>query len=201
MQYKTEIDECLKILHSLENAFECMLQEQVLPLSFFSESHDKIYKLKDQLNKLEEKQFREREEEKKRELEMLNQDNDLPEECMPPKEYVVETTIEEVLESIEELPKEEVSEEIAESSVEFLGDKIGKKLFATIQSSLTFNDKFRFQRDLFSGNSELMNETMNYLNNIESKTEALDYLKEYFSWDWESESVVAFKEILDKRFI
>ena len=86
------------------------------------------------------------------------------------------------------------------SSGEFVVDKIGKKIFSDIQSCLSLNDRFRFQRDLFLNDSDLMNQTLNHLNKSESFEEIMDYLDSRFAWDWENESATAFKEILRIKF-
>jgi hypothetical protein len=82
----------------------------------------------------------------------------------------------------------------------FLGDKISKTLFADLKKSLSLNDRFRFQRDLFTGNACLMEETLDYLENLHSLNESIDYLNTHFDWNWDEESVTAFREILEKRF-
>ncbi|MDR0427095.1 MAG: hypothetical protein LBH12_00670 [Dysgonamonadaceae bacterium] len=91
-------------------------------------------------------------------------------------------------------------EESMAVSVELLADKIGKKLYSDIQSSLSLNDRFRFQKSLFYDDGRLMSETLGYLNGLDSFGEAEKYLNEQFAWDWESESPAAFREILEKHF-
>lgn len=80
------------------------------------------------------------------------------------------------------------------------GNSMIKKTEVDIRSFLTLNDRFRFQRDLFNADSELMNQTFSELNSLDSMPEVLNYLNGRFSWDWDDESVLAFKDLLDKRF-
>jgi hypothetical protein len=82
----------------------------------------------------------------------------------------------------------------------FLGDRIIKTVYTDLKKSLSLNDRFRFQKDLFENNAVLMDKTLDDLNNLSSLPEMLDYLKNHFSWEWGNESVMAFKEILEKRF-
>jgi predicted nucleic acid-binding Zn-ribbon protein len=82
----------------------------------------------------------------------------------------------------------------------FLGDKITKSIYADLKKSLTLNDRFRFQKDLFGNDVRCMDNTLNDLNAFSSLKETTDYLRNRFAWNWEDESTLAFKEILEKRF-
>jgi len=83
----------------------------------------------------------------------------------------------------------------------FLGDKISKTIYADLKKSMSLNDRFRFQRDLFENNAGLLDKVLDDLNNLSSLQETLDYLHSRFTWNWEDESVSAFKEIIEKRFV
>jgi hypothetical protein len=96
--------------------------------------------------------------------------------------------------------KKEKKEEKESLPVTFLGDKIIKTIYADLKKSLRLNDRFRFQRDLFGNDSEWMDKTLNDLNSLSSLQETANYLQEHFAWNPENESVIAFKEILEKRF-
>ena len=187
MQTKQEIDNCLAIIQSIENSFQNIKEETNLPFSFFEENNRRIYELKKAINQLEELQFELKIQERNRfEEEWKNSQETVPEVCRIQEEIIIEPTI--------------VSSEKEKSSVEFLADKIGKKIFPDIQSSLSLNDRFRFQRDLFRNNSGLMQQSLNHLNELESFDETINYLNSQFSWNWEDESVVAFKDILKTKF-
>jgi uncharacterized coiled-coil protein SlyX len=82
----------------------------------------------------------------------------------------------------------------------FLGDRITKTVYADLKKSLSLNDRFRFQRNLFENNAALMDKTLDDLNTFSSLQETLDYLNSRFSWDWKNEPTLAFNEILEKRF-
>ncbi|MDR3217629.1 MAG: hypothetical protein LBU22_01390 [Dysgonamonadaceae bacterium] len=81
-----------------------------------------------------------------------------------------------------------------------LGDTIGKKIFAEFSKSLSLNQRFMFQRDLFRGNTEEMNRAFTQMDSFPHLNEALHFLNENYSISWESESGIAFRELLDKRF-
>lgn len=80
------------------------------------------------------------------------------------------------------------------------GDKISKKIYADLTKSLTINLRFMFLRDLFKGNEPEMNRTLAHLNALRTLEEALDYLSGNHPVSWETESGIAFKELLEKHF-
>ena len=182
MQTKKEIDKCLEIIQSIENSFQNIKDETILPSSFFEENNHQIYELKKAINRLEELQFELNVQKRNLEEEWET----VPEACRIPEEIVNEPTI--------------VSSEKEIASTEFLADKIGKKIFSDIQSSLSLNDRFRFQKDLFGNDSNLMSQALSHLNNLGSFDEIMDYIDNQFSWNWEEESASAFKEILKTKF-
>jgi hypothetical protein len=81
-----------------------------------------------------------------------------------------------------------------------LEDKIIKTMYADLKKSISLNDRFRFQKDLFENNIDLMDKTLDDLNGLSSLQETLDYLNNHFTWDWKNESVKALKKMLEKRF-
>jgi hypothetical protein len=82
----------------------------------------------------------------------------------------------------------------------FLGDRITKTVYADLKKSLSLNDRFLFQRNLFDNNAGLMDKILDDLNTFSSLQETVDYLNNCFSWDWRSDPAAAFKEILEKHF-
>lgn len=196
MGYQQEISDCIKLIESLENSFLLVKNETVLSISFFSQNHDRINQLKEKLNQLEDLQFRKKEESEK--IELFNEENYLPKECTLFEETNQEKIIEEKETEDTYIEETGIIQEKAYSG--FLGDQISKKIFTDIRSSLSLNDKFRFLHNLFKGNVELMNETLDHLNNLNSIQDALLYIQEHFEWEEESESAQALKEIIEKRF-
>ena len=70
-----------------------------------------------------------------------------------------------------------------------------------IRKLMSLNDKFRFRRELFVNSDEVMNNTLEALNEISSFEESVAFLQDQFGWDIENnEPAVEFFNILEKRF-
>ncbi len=70
--------------------------------------------------------------------------------------------------------------------------------------NIGLNDKFRFIRELFEGNTQEYTIAINQLNSMTNKVEALMYidsLKNIYRWEDDQESFVSFLEIINKRFL
>ncbi|MBQ6731727.1 MAG: hypothetical protein IJR06_01245 [Paludibacteraceae bacterium] len=107
-------------------------------------------------------------------------------------------------ESVEMKPEAEPKAESTESPVLQNGGvkaahKVDGRLITDLRKVIGLNDRIRFQRELFGGDSELMNSTISYLNEASSYLEALEYLAENFNWDDENETVKYFKDILSRK--
>ena len=69
-----------------------------------------------------------------------------------------------------------------------------------IRQAISLGDRFLFQRELFAGNGELMQKTLDELNSLGSLSEAMDYVLDNFEWDKESTAVQLFENVLKRRF-
>ena len=69
-----------------------------------------------------------------------------------------------------------------------------------IRQAISLGDRFLFQRELFAGNGELMQKTLDELNALGSLNEAMDYILNNFEWDKESTAVQLFENVLKRRF-
>ena len=69
-----------------------------------------------------------------------------------------------------------------------------------IRQAISLGDRFLFQRELFAGNGELMQKTLDELNALGSLSEAMDYVLDNFEWDKESTAVQLFENVLKRRF-
>ena len=69
-----------------------------------------------------------------------------------------------------------------------------------IRQAISLGDRFLFQRELFAGNGELMQKTLDELNALGSLNEAMDYVLNNFEWDKESTAVQLFENVLKRRF-
>ena len=69
-----------------------------------------------------------------------------------------------------------------------------------IRQAISIGDHFRFQRELFAGNGELMNKTIAKLNQMASLDEAMKYLQAKFTWKADDETADSFLQILRRRY-
>ena len=69
-----------------------------------------------------------------------------------------------------------------------------------IRQAISLGDRFLFQRELFAGNGELMQKTLDEINSLNSLSEAMDYVSDNFEWDKESTAVQLFENVLKRRF-
>ena len=65
-----------------------------------------------------------------------------------------------------------------------------------IRQAISLGDRFLFQRELFAGNGELMQKTLDEINSLNSLSEAMDYVLDNFEWDKESTAVQLFENVL-----
>lgn len=82
-----------------------------------------------------------------------------------------------------------------------LNDVIEKKSLIDFRKAISLNDWFRFKRDLFKGNEEAINATVQALNGIGSYEEAIAYLNEHARWDPDDPTAADFIKLLEKRFL
>lgn len=66
--------------------------------------------------------------------------------------------------------------------------------------SISLNDRFLFQRELFNNDREAMNAMMEMLNSFENYGEAEAYLRKHTSWNFEDQTVMDFLYTIRKGF-
>lgn len=96
---------------------------------------------------------------------------------------------------VEEVKEEEVKVEEATSKASIYG-----KAVADIRQAISIGDRFLYQRELFEQNAELMQRTLNELDQLHSFAEAMDYINAHFHWDQESNTYQQFIVTLHRRF-
>lgn len=69
-----------------------------------------------------------------------------------------------------------------------------------LRKGLGINDRFFFQRELFNGSSDVMNQTLDQLNQMNSLSSAKSFLAANFKWKPDQEAVHAFMDLLERRF-
>ena len=79
-----------------------------------------------------------------------------------------------------------------------LGESI--KLAAGLRHSISLNDSFRFSRELFKGDTDLMNRVIEQISVMGSYKTAVAFLSSKVEIDEENEAVVDFLELLKKHF-
>jgi hypothetical protein len=72
---------------------------------------------------------------------------------------------------------------------------------ASLPRAIGINDKFRFIKELFGGDSDLYNETIKKLDTIGSLVSAISYIESNFSWDKNSDSVKQLISLVRRRYM
>jgi hypothetical protein len=84
-----------------------------------------------------------------------------------------------------------------------LAEKLQKKPISDLKTAIGLNQKFLFMNDLFEGENAAYNEALNLLNNFSSMDDAKNYLLTLgtkYNWDLESDSVVQFTDLVERRY-
>ena len=89
-----------------------------------------------------------------------------------------------------------VKEEEPKSAV--LGESL--KLSAGLRHAISLNDSFRFSRELFGGNTDLMNRVIEQISVMSSYKTAVAFLSSKVELNEEKEAVNDFLELLKKYF-
>lgn len=69
-----------------------------------------------------------------------------------------------------------------------------------IRKAISLGDRFLFQRELFGGDGEKMNKTIDTLNKQNSLEEAMQFISKKFAWDKDSAAYELFVGVLKRRF-
>lgn len=82
-----------------------------------------------------------------------------------------------------------------------LSSKLKSKPIGSITGALGLNEKFELIKELFDGNKEKFEKTMQILNMAGSFVEAYNYLEENFDWDMDSPYVQRLLELIRRKLI
>ena len=190
MILQNKIEQYLEIIQKLEKTFSDAKSKEILPLSFFSSSIDVINRLREGVYDMEATQFRMMEEHLKKTEREISDENEMNET----HDFSELETTEKIITEKKE------QEEIPIPAVNILADTISRKIIADFGKSLSLNDRFMFQRELFHGDVIEMNNAFEQLNNLQSLNEALEFFTGRYSIPWETDSGIVLRELLDKRF-
>lgn len=91
--------------------------------------------------------------------------------------------------------------EILAKTDKSLSASIAHKKIDDIKQAISIGDRFRFQRELFRGNGEDMNKTLNYINQLATLNEAVTFLQSKYGWDTGNETTEDFYQILKRKFL
>jgi hypothetical protein len=72
---------------------------------------------------------------------------------------------------------------------------------SSLQKAIGINDRFRFVKELFGGDSDLYCETISKLDSIGSLGAAISYIESNFSWDKNSDSVKQLISLVRRRYM
>ena len=71
---------------------------------------------------------------------------------------------------------------------------------SNIREAISIGDRFLFQRELFRQDGELMNKTIDHLNQLSSLSDAMAYIEKKFQWNNETPAYELFVNILKRRW-
>ena len=111
--------------------------------------------------------------------------------CEEPKEPAVEEVIAE-----SKVCSTTVGQKETYSSV--LGERIKKS--ADLKKMISLNDSFRFSRELFGGNTDLMNRTLEQISVMSAYGTSVAFLSTRIKVDKDNETMTDFLELLNKYF-
>ena len=119
------------------------------------------------------------------------------ESVKPPKRKVTEgkSTLADVLQK----KRSAINEKINRGETE--NDLLNSKPVDDVRKAMGINDRFLYQRELFAGNADLFNQTLDQLNRMNSFDDASNFLISNFEWDHESDVPGSFLKIVKRRFL
>jgi hypothetical protein len=78
--------------------------------------------------------------------------------------------------------------------------QIGKPV-DDVRKAFGLNDRFYFQRELFSNNADLFNQTLDQINHMDSYQSAINFLQSNYNWGADNEASESFYKSIKRRFI
>lgn len=85
-----------------------------------------------------------------------------------------------------------------------LASSLQQNAISSLANAFSLNDRMRFVKNLFEGNSDTFNLTVkefDQLNNQSEASEKLAQLTHKYSWDLENEDFIVFSSFIDRRFL
>ena len=94
-----------------------------------------------------------------------------------------------------------INDILAQKKKQDISNFINQQPVSDIKLAMGIGDRFLFIRELFNGNSNLYEETINELNTHSSFEDAKTYLFNSFSWNENNETVNTFLEIIKRKWL
>lgn len=116
-------------------------------------------------------------------------------------EETQELIIEEVAEKVEESQPKTILKDSLSLEDKSLTSNLENQKIDDIRQAINIGDRFRFQRELFGGNGEVLNKTINYLNQLAKYSEAESFLKSKFGWTEDNTHAEEFLQIVKRRYL
>ena len=82
-----------------------------------------------------------------------------------------------------------------------VGEKLAETPIANIKSAINLNDKIWYINNLFDGNTEDYDKTIDTLNNFNNIEQALEFINNRFNLDEEKDSLNSFLKLIYRRFL
>ena len=183
-----KIEDLLETIRELEQSVKAMKEEETYPASFFNQTFRLTHQIAMKLHTMEELQ-----------VEALRQEMEEHERLIESKEEILQE--QEIPEAIptETIPEKRTVE--ADTPPISLNDLLEKRHLSDLRKAFNLNDRFRFLRELFEGDTDKMNKAITDLNGISSYEESISYLTNVLKWDLEEIPVADFIKVLEKRFL
>ncbi len=82
-----------------------------------------------------------------------------------------------------------------------LSSKLQSKPIRDIGTSLGLNDRFKLINELFNGDQDSFQQTINILDNASNFNEAFNYINTSYDWDMEDDAVQMLLDLVRRKFI
>lgn len=218
------INQLLHELGSLEERLLSLRDSGTLPFSFFRESFDQTREISRLLHELELLQIEGMKQQMEKLVQILSEaeqkNSSLQEETASVGQKISDDTARNQhaegftwpeyknprsSEMVSPAENTEKAPQLAEKNLKPVIPPLNDKIRATptlldMKRSISLNDRFLFQRELFHNNREEMNQVMVQLNAFDDFSQAENYLRGHYGWDLDNPVVEDFLKVIKKGF-
>jgi len=98
--------------------------------------------------------------------------------------------------------KKFINERLGDNGIrQDLSSKLQSKPIHDIGTSLGLNDRFKLINELFNGDKDSYQQTINVLDSANNFNEAFNYISTSYDWDMEDDSVLMLLDLVRRKFI